>query len=180
MARLARRDDKVLIERLDDDNLVVYEERSQTAHAFNGAAVQIWDALDGHRTPTELAQECNVDERVAREVLERLEALDLLDAVPGSVVSRRAVLGRAARIGGVAAVAAPLITSVAVPPAAMAASTCMGQAGNPCTIAYENENCLGDPVIDVCSNDYGAPCACHTTTGCVHGDGVSTKSGTCQ
>lgn len=180
MVRLARRDDIVLTERLDDDSLVVYDERSQTAHALNGAAVQIWDALDGHRTPMELAQACNVDERVAREVLERLEALDLLEPVPGSGVSRRAVLGRAARIGGVAAVAAPLITSVAVPPAAMAASTCMGQAGNPCTLAYENDNCLGDPVTDVCSNDYGASCTCDATSGCVHGDGSSTKTGTCQ
>jgi hypothetical protein len=179
MVGIARRADNLVVERLSNDSLVVYDHGSQTAHALNGAAVWIWDALDGHRTPAELAQECKVDERVAREVLDRLDALDLLEPAPGSGVSRRSVLGRAARIGGVAALAAPLITSVAVPPAAMAASTCGAGQGVLCVLAYTNAHCIGKPVVDVCTADFGASCTCHATT-CVTGlNGTSTKSGTC-
>lgn len=137
--RLPRARAKGLIVRKLDDETIVYDLETNQAHCLNSTSTIVWQHCDGQTTVTVMVtilQEAGlgpVAEDAVWQVLSRLGEYDLLEEqvsrpVHGSM-SRREWMKRT---GLTAAVALPLITSLAVPSAAMAASTCTGAGGNGC------------------------------------------------
>jgi hypothetical protein len=117
MIPVARREGLV-IRSLADETLV-YDETTMTAHCLTAAVAHIWQQCDG-RTPIEsMAAEDGLD--FVSQTLTELDRVGLVTWVPasapGQTVSRRQVL---TRLG--AAMAAPVILSVAAPAAAQASS----------------------------------------------------------
>lgn len=117
-ARLA----DLLIEDLGEE-LVLFDTRRNEAHALDAGASAVWRACDGRRSPAQIAEHCGLDETVVELTLPRLAACDLL----ANAVSRRTMLRRVALTGAV--VGLPLVTSIAVPNAAAAASLNLGGLG---------------------------------------------------
>jgi DNA-binding MarR family transcriptional regulator len=126
------RADGIVAERVDD-GLVVYDERSATAHYLSDAAASVWDRCDGRRPPEEIAAELGFGLETVQRALAELVQTGLLErhtAEPG--LSRREAAIRLAQAGG-AAFAAPLIYSVTVPASAFAAASCVGKTAPNCT-----------------------------------------------
>lgn len=111
-----------------DDEVLVYDSERHRAHALNRSAADIWERCDGGATPAEIAaslaeaHQAPVTEDFVRHGLAQLREFHLLEeergAMPGPAPSRRELI----RIGGLAALALPLITSIVVPTAAEAQS----------------------------------------------------------
>jgi hypothetical protein len=114
----------IAVEEMGDD-LLIFDTRSQRAHSLNAAGT-VWRACDGQHTPAALAQRLGFDEDAVALALRSLSDCELLEhpLVSQGFVSRRALLRRLALAGAGAAVAVPIIRSVAVPSAAHAASLC--------------------------------------------------------
>lgn len=119
----------VVVERIDDE-LVIYDQRSQTAHSLSAAAASVWEHCDGQRLSVEIAGELSLEPEMVERALGELRGCGLLEGstseAPG--YSRREATVRLAKIGG-AAFAAPLIYSVAIGPA-MAAASCVANQAN--------------------------------------------------
>lgn len=115
------RSEGVICERVDDE-LVVYDEQAHTAHSLSAAAAMVWERCDGKTAVDEIASKLGLKAELVERAVEELRGSRLLDEVPTGY-SRREAAKRIAQVGG-AALAAPLIYSVAVPTAAAAASTC--------------------------------------------------------
>lgn len=121
------------------DELLVYDSRADRAHCLNQTAAAVWTACDGKTTVTEMIRELQnkirsrIDEQILWMALSKLDAAGLLVEGTFSSEQRRSLSRREAmrRIGGAAAIALPLVTSVLVPPPAMALS-CF-PLGHPCT-----------------------------------------------
>lgn len=118
------------------EEVLVYDLDRHEAHCLNSAAVGVWRACDGERTPVEIARHLTretgtpVDEHTVLFALGQLSKYNLLVekvAVPAGI-SRRDFLRRA---GIAAAVTVPLVISIATPTAAQAAS--LGGNGAPCS-----------------------------------------------
>jgi len=134
------------------DEIVVYDAEDDSAHLLNPTAAWIWERADGTRTVAELADSLVEVEADARTLL-TLEALATLQEanllVPETValeaagISRRSLL----RNIGIAAMALPVVSTLAASPAAAqsvtGSVTCTGLA------------CTG-----------GNPTACASTAGC--------------
>lgn len=121
-----RKTQGLIIEKMGDDQLVYHTERSQAFH-LNPTLGQIWELCDGHR---DLAAICaslpHLEAADVEKGLQQLSENGLLQSeAPLTGVSRRKLLKGLGR----AAVAAPLLTMVAVPAGVAAASA----AANPCT-----------------------------------------------
>ena len=154
----------VVVERIDDE-LVIYDQRSQTAHSLSAAAASVWERCDGQRSSVEIAGELSLEPEMAERALGELRGCGLLEGstseAPG--YSRREATAKLAKIGG-AAFAAPLIYSVAIGPA-MAAASCSAN-GHTCTT---NANCCsghcdGTTCNTCCSN--GNSGCCTTNADC--------------
>jgi hypothetical protein len=176
------REDDLLVEECDG-GLLIYDTRDHVAHALEGDSVPVWRNLDGHRSITRVAERCELSESTVTEIVARLHALGLLvDETPeAGDISRRAALRRAAKLGAVAAVAAPLaITTIAVPSAmASASSDCgLNGANAACTAFFSDAGCT-DRVFDLCQTDYGASCGCVVTGVCTPNGGNYKQTGTC-
>ena len=106
-----------------DDELVVYDLVSQTAHSLAAGAVSVWERCDGRSSPADIAQALGLPPAAVQQTLDELEGCGLLEngSAAAEVYSRRQAVTRIAKVGG-AAVAAPLIYSVVVGSPAMAAS----------------------------------------------------------
>jgi hypothetical protein len=106
-----------------DDDLVIYDQLSQTAHSLSAAVANVWEVCDGQHSADEIARQLSLEPAMVARALEQLSECALLDdgsaIVPG--ISRREAAKKFAKIGGVA-FTAPLIYSVAIPAAAAAAS----------------------------------------------------------
>jgi hypothetical protein len=120
MASCVFRRDDVLSEDVGDE-VVVIDASINQAHALDADASRVWRAIDGQRDLRALSTHCGLSEAVVEDVIAQLIELDLLKPARG-LVSRRVALSRLAIAGG-GAVAAPLITSIALPSLAAAAST---------------------------------------------------------
>jgi hypothetical protein len=143
-----------LVMREVDGEVLVYDLQRHRAHALNKTSAIVWQHCDGKTGVPELARfvsQCSgapADERLVWTALTQLGEADLLtDRVtppldPGGR-SRRAFIRRA----GLAAVLAPLVSSIVAPTAAQAAS--VNQA---CTPPSENDCNSG-----ICN---GANCCC--------------------
>jgi Coenzyme PQQ synthesis protein D (PqqD) len=116
-----------VISELVADDLVIYDEVSQTAHSLSSAAASVWGLCDGKHSSQEIADQLSLELTIVERAVAELGECGLLGDRPLAAasigISRREAGKRLAQIGG-AVFAAPLIYSVAVPAAAAAASTC--------------------------------------------------------
>ena len=111
------------------DETIVYDEDRQEAHSLNRAASIVWQNSDGAHSVSQLAAVLgtalgvDANESVVEYALDELTRVHLLENGPdgGEPVSRRSALRRAA-LASAAAVALPIVLSVASPTPAMAAS----------------------------------------------------------
>lgn len=139
---LPRSRERGLIVRELDEETIVYDLETDRAHCLNPTSAAVWKQCDGQTTIAEMVdllretQQGPVAEDTVWQALLQLGQYELLEEqvsrpAQGSM-SRREWMKRT---GLTAAVALPLITSLSVPSAAMAASTCTspGAIGCPCT-----------------------------------------------
>lgn len=135
------RKDQLIIKELPDETLIYDLDRDQ-AHCLNQTAALVWKSCDGKKSVAEinasLAKEAGVpiDERVVWLALDQLEKFSLLAEVPTTPevfagMSRRQLI----RNIGVAAVALPVIISIAAPTAQAQLSCIPSGQGAPCTNA---------------------------------------------
>lgn len=117
----ARRDD-LEIQRMGDE-LVIYDLRSNEAHALDALATDVFDLADGSRTVAEIAH--LLQERRSATTTDDVEAtlasLRDADLVLGGL-TRRDALRRAAAVGAVSLVGAGMLKSVLAPAPAAAQS----------------------------------------------------------
>lgn len=139
--------DNVLVESLQDE-LLIYDLSNDQASCLNPTAALVWKYADGKHTVSEIAAQMSnelgssVDTRVVLYALEQLDRKHLLSAPLDSShssnrLTRRDFLVKAGVVG--AAVAIPVIISIAAPSPAMAA-TCRAS-GQPCSPAGANAQC---------------------------------------
>lgn len=141
----ARHDGLVLRELPDE--LLIYDTETHDAHCLNATAAFVWRQCDGETTVTEIAEragaafETEMDDEVVWVALEDLWKRQLLEGevAPAreGTMSRSQVLRRA---GIAAAIAVPVVVSIAAPKAAHAA-TCI-PSGQPCT--FGQQTCCPD------------------------------------
>jgi hypothetical protein len=147
------RSEGLLVERVGEET-VIYDLASKEAHALKPLAGLVFTLADGAATQAELAKLAttqlnqSVTEGDIADAVEQLTDRSLLD-VPLSVrdgLSSRQLVHRSA-FAGAAAFAAPLITSIVAPTAAMA------QSGIPsgCTGCGKNKDCLSGHCCQVVS-----------------------------
>lgn len=115
--------EQAVAERVGDE-LVVYHKSTHAAHALSADAAAVWESCDGQRTTEEIAQHLGFEIPTVERAVEELERCELITNPSG--FSRRDLTKKAAGVAG-AAFAAPMIYSVAVPTAAWAGSSCVGQ-----------------------------------------------------
>jgi hypothetical protein len=125
---LARKDGLV-IQELDDETLV-YDEERQRAHCLNRVAAAVWKRCDGETTVAEMERLLRhentipVQDEAVRLALRQLDKAGLLaeplaNTVDEATVSRREMIKR---VGLVAAVCLPLVSSIVAPTPAQAGS----------------------------------------------------------
>jgi len=107
------------------DELLIYDRRTELAHALSADAAAVWERCDGQRTTAQLARELKLAPTIVEQALAELRESGLLEQPVADRVSRRTVLRRTARASGAVLIAAPLISTVLIPPAtAFASGTC--------------------------------------------------------
>ena len=122
-----------LVVRELEGEVLVYDLDEHEAHCLNDTAARVWKCCDGHATAAEIASGLSeelaepVDEDVVWLAFEELWKLKLLEGEeqPESGLSRKQFVRRA---GLAAAVALPVVSSLAVPSAASAV-TCVPSGG---------------------------------------------------
>jgi hypothetical protein len=128
------------------DEWVVYDEQNRQAHCLKPLAARVFKLADGTTNADELAK------LVSRDLGETVDAASVLDAVAQleehglmddsmrrGAISRREMMRKSAKVGAAAAVAAPLISSVAAAPAwAGASHTCGPLLCCPCLTASDS------------------------------------------
>lgn len=139
------------------DELVVYVEATQTAHALSGEAASAWRQCDGETSAEEIARRVGLGKAQVAQALEELSDVELIEEPEG--ISRREAYKRAAKLGA-GAIAAPLVYSVAIGPATAAASGgCTGSGcSGPTSVTLGNGTCAKP-----CT---GFPAECTSSTGC--------------
>ncbi|MBS1790768.1 MAG: PqqD family peptide modification chaperone [Acidobacteria bacterium] len=120
---------EVLVSNPGGDETVVYDMKTNKAHCLNATAAFVWQRCDGTQSVREIAdqfarqQQTAVDESVVWLALKQLDKAKLLEErVPETLlvnVSRRAILRK---LGLAAAIALPVVASLAVPEAVSAGS----------------------------------------------------------
>ncbi len=133
------------------DEVLVYDLQRHKAHCLNHTAAWIWKHCDGRATVAEMARllqaesKAPLDEGIIWLALEQLERDHLLSgriprpsATPR--LSRRELVGR---LGLVAAITLPLVTSIVAPTASQAGS-CLAT-GAPCT---KNSDCCSNACVE--------------------------------
>jgi hypothetical protein len=156
---LARRDD-LLVEEVEDE-LVIYDKRSDSAHRLNRTAAIVWRHCDGENDvpglkkvlETELGTDV-VDDDLVMIALDSLAERDLIEGAPRrepeeTRVSRRRFIRRVGTVG-VAALALPVITSLTAPTPASAQGSCLCECYCECYCYF----CYGG--CDPCT----CPCGC--------------------
>jgi hypothetical protein len=175
------RSEGVLVERLDDQ-VVVYDSVSRTAHCLSDGTAAVWELCDGRRSAADIASELGVEVDEVTRALQALGDARLLAsfAVAQHGLSRRDAAKRFAKIGA-AAISAPLIYSIAIPHAAAAASGTTGGGTDLCVGKNCDDNnnacvtgscdpitgdCVFTPVVcnddNICTTD-----TCEPQKGCV-------------
>jgi hypothetical protein len=169
---LARSTD-LIIEELDSE-VLVYDTRTKIGHSLGSEAAKVWQACDGETPADELAAKLGLEADTVARALDELGSRDLLEEPPtlfpvpeGS--TRREASVRLAKVGA-AAVAAPLIYSVAVPPASLAlGSQCLQFSNQSCgTVGQAGEGCKSENGCCCCQPNgcAGSPAANAANPGC--------------
>ena len=135
-SRPKARTEDLIVERVEDE-LVVYDQRSQAAHALSREATAVWESCDGSLAASDIGEHAGLETAAVEGALAELRANDLLDdeIAVQSGYSRREVAAKFAAIGG-AAFAAPFIYSVSIASAQ----------GCPCTLNKPGCTTNGNPV----------------------------------
>jgi hypothetical protein len=140
----ARRDG--LLEETVGEELLLYDQKSHTAHCLSPMAASVWRHCDGEHDLTGLAQLVGASEDLVADAMRELREKDLLDAKPELMQStipdesRREAIVRLARYGAAAAAGSMIVSATAATPA-------MAQSGiTSCGPANSAENCC------LCSN----------------------------
>lgn len=138
---------------------MIFDTATKEAHCLKGLAAWVFNHADGRRSAPELADAAATDlgevvtADVVADVIAQLEEYALLEVplVLHDGLSRRELVRRSAFAGAATAFAAPLITSILAPTAAMAAS------GIPtgCTGCGQNKDCASN---HCCQNVPGKQC----------------------
>lgn len=170
------RSDELLIED-QDEGVVVYDRRNDTAHWLDAAAASVWRMANGQRTIAELAAVCCLSESAVSDVLLRLDGLELMQEKADDGVSRRAVLRRMAKIGGTAAIVGPIISTIVVPNALATSSVCAKVTCN--GFSFANCNSAKRDANGDCTSAPGCRSASTCVGTCSVGFGFS-YSGTCS
>jgi hypothetical protein len=154
------RTERLASERIGDE-LVIYDQLSQTAHCLSPQAAAVWELCDGDLTQAEIAYRLTVPLATVERAVHALDDCDLLDesAVEAPGYSRRQAAIRLAKVGG-AAFAAPLIYSAAVGSVAAAASHLA--AGCPVTACTGVTSCPGSGANGTNSTCASGRCYCST------------------
>ena len=124
-----------------EGELVLYDPDRQQAHRLNPLAARVYELSDGSRSVNDIVAELGrnpalaVDESTVRLALGQLRAADLLEGTAPSAVHRRDAIKKVAAVA--AAVALPVVISIAAPTPAMAAS---GETCPPGTVPVETTN----------------------------------------
>jgi hypothetical protein len=169
--RPVAREDGLLVEQVGDET-VIYDSESKDAHCLSPLGAIVFENCDGETTIDEMVVRASdklgepVDQPQVIEALVELQERDLLAVPPGDGLSRRHMLRKSAMVAGAVA-AAPIITSIAAPTAAVAASYiptgCTGCGKN--KDCQSNHCCQGVPGkqcnIGCCVNDDNS---CHVCT----------------
>ena len=109
-----------------DDELVLYDRDRQQAHRLNPLAARVYELNDGRRSVDDIVAALSrdpalaADENIVRLALEQLHKAGLLNNAPPATVDRRDAIKKAAAVA--AAIALPVVISIAAPTPAMAAS----------------------------------------------------------
>lgn len=177
---IPRARERGLIVRELEEETIVYDLETDRAHCLNPISAIIWKQCDGRTTVAEMVdilretEVCSIAEDTVWRALVQLAEYELLEErvsrpTHGSI-SRREWMKRT---GLTAAVALPLITSLAVPSAAMAASNCSNSTGRsdgcPCT--------SGSQCADGCCAN--GICQSPSSTGKVPTGGTCKGNGNC-
>jgi hypothetical protein len=201
---LARSEDLVIEE--VEDELLVYDRKAQRAHCLTGPAARVWRACDGTMDAEALAASLDMSADTVDKAFDELEAAGLLEQGleilkgngngNGHGITRRELTKRSAQVG-TAAVAAPLVLSIAAP-TAMAAATpvaffcnifttqdcgssqgCASIAGCCCCSkgCSGEGSCKGCTSIAACMSGHQA-CAAPNKPGEIAGTDCSSSSGT--
>jgi hypothetical protein len=117
-----------LLEETVGEELLLYDQKSHTAHCLSPIAACVWRHCDSEHDLTDLAQFAKVSENLIADVLHELREKGLLDTEPELMQSticdesRREAIGRIARYGAAAAAGSMIVSATAATPA-MASST---------------------------------------------------------
>ena len=162
-----RRRDSLVVSQVEDET-VVYDLTRHKAHCLNPTAALVWDNCDGETTIPEITRRLADrlgagfgDELIGR-ALDQLEKAHLLEEpieapARGKPISRRELLRRSSLAAGML----PIVVSLVVPTAAIAANTCIQPciASNACRPTIDLCKCCGPPscskkcdVAGICSN----------------------------
>jgi hypothetical protein len=167
----AGRHEGLVVEKLGDE-LLVYDSETTRAHSLNEVAAAVWEACDGERDATSIAELVGVPEDSVWRALSQLEERGLLEGelpvrMSGREYSRRQAVRRMGLIGASAAFAAPLVKSIVVPTAAQAGASCT-PINSPCGTPGPDNTC--DPAGFTpccpglaCGRDEGNQCSCLQT-----------------
>lgn len=153
MTPLARSENLVIQETAEE--LLVYDLRAHRAVCLNETSALVWQSCDGTKSVSDIRQiisdkfKSPVDDEFIWFALDQLKQENLIDydedtSANFNGVSRRNVIKR---IGLATMIAIPIVTSLAAPKAAEAASTCITQTGA-CTCG---SNSLFAPPGTICT-----------------------------
>ena len=173
-APLARSDERLVVEELEDE-VLVYDLDSDRAHCLSAPAAAVWRQCDGETTVEALGERLGMDSGTIERALEELTACALLEDAAieptspsnshlGGLTTRREMTLNVVKVGAAAATV-PLIVSVAAPPPAAALTPtdqeCINAAG--CTEGCGACDCLG---CCCCEPGGGFKKACITAKTC--------------
>lgn len=159
------RKEKLIIKEVDNETLV-YDLENDQAHCLNSTAARVWQLCDGQSSVTEIAQllverpETKADETIVWLALDQLHKFNLLEqafTAPAyfAGMSRRQWV----RNVGFAAIALPVIVSIAAPTAQAQGSTCVNPGGRAPGVACGSPNqccknvCCSAPLPPGCANN---------------------------
>jgi len=173
------RDEQIIVEQILDETLV-YDLKRHKGHRLNRTAAAIWRRCDGQTTVAEMAASLPelglpADAELVRYTLARLEGVHLLHErvtprLRKPTISRREILSKLAQ-GGSVALLLPVVSSIAAPTPAMAASPVCVEVGDVCgEVDVDTGECSDDGRIccpGLTCTPHGSisiPCTCESKT----------------
>ncbi len=129
------------------DEVLVYDLKNNKAHCLNSTAAEVWRQCDGLRSAGEIAGSLTavkglpVNEDIVWLAIDQLRDIDLLENAtaerPGSMSRREAIK----KAGLAAAIALPIVASLAAPASALAATSCSCTGEGPVPSCMDRPGC---------------------------------------